>query len=108
MNRILALMVLQFAVAAMPLAAADSRIPLWETVEVRDETPTVENEPIEITTRERQIYITTSRPVEVCVYSILGQLITKRKISPGTVRLTLGSRGVYILKTDTATRRINL
>ena len=108
MNRILALMIVILAAMALPLAAADNRVPLWETVEVREEASSSENEPIEITTRERQIYITTGQTVEVRVYSILGQLITKRKISPGTVRLTLGIRGIYILKTDTTTRRINL
>lgn len=108
MKRILALMIIILTLAAMPSAGAPARVPQWETVEVRDESPSGESDPIEVTTRDRQIYITTGRPVEISVYSILGQLITKRKILPGTVRLTLGTRGVYILKTDTATHRINL
>jgi len=108
MKRFIALTLLFFTLAAFPATGADNRIPVWETVELRDEPNADDNEPIEVITKDRQIYITTSRPVEISVYTILGQLITKRKITPGTMRLTLGSRGVYILKTDTATLRINL
>lgn len=108
MKRIIALLILVLSLAAVPAAGAGTRVPVWEVVEVREETPGSDTDTLEVTTRDRQIYISAQRPVEVSVYTILGQLITKKKISPGTVRLTLGSRGVYILKTETATRRINL
>ena len=108
MNRLLAIIILLISAAGANVALADTRTPLWETVEVHDEVPGSVNDPIEVETRDKKIYITTTRPVEVSVYTILGQLITKRKIAPGTVRLTLGTRGVYILRTETTTRRINL
>lgn len=108
MKRIISLLLILVA-ATMPLAVfAQHRSPLWEVVEVRDVVPTGDNESIEIETRDGHIYITTPRTIEVNVYTILGQLITKKKISAGTSRLTLGTKGVYILKTETLTRRINL
>ncbi len=109
MKRILFIVIVILTLAsAVPGMAADSRTPVWEVVELRDTPPGSESEQIEVSTRDHKIYITTPRTVEVSVYTILGQLITKKKISPGTVRLTIGTRGIYILKTETTTRRINL
>lgn len=108
MKRLFALFIILLSLTAAPSFAAGNRTPVWETVELRDPAPGSDTEQIEVETRDGYIYIHTPRTVEVSVYSILGQLITKRKISAGTVRLALGTRGVYILKTDTSTRRINL
>lgn len=109
MNKIQAIILLTLILMlSAPTVVADSRVPVWDVVELRDVAPGADADSIDVETRDGHIYITTARPVEVRVYTILGQLITKRKISPGTVRLTLGTRGVYILKTETATRRINL
>lgn len=109
MKKITAIILLILMLAlSVPTVVADSRVPVWDVVELRDVAPGADTDAIEVETRDGHIYITTARTVEVRVYTILGQLITKRKISPGTVRLTLGPRGVYILKTETATRRINL
>ncbi len=77
---------------ALPAYAA-GRMPVWEVV-------------VEI--REKYVYISVERAETVRVYTILGQLVTQKEIQPGTIRLQLPTRGVYILKTDTATLRINL
>ncbi len=55
-----------------------------------------------------KVLITTDRPTTVQIFSILGQLITQKQINAGTVRLTMGVRGIYILKADNTTRRISL
>lgn len=87
--------------------AAD-KVPVWEIVETTEPEVGTTEDNIDLIVRDGFIFITTPRPVEARVYTILGQLVTKKKIPAGTVRLSLGLRGVYILKTDTLTRRINL
>ncbi len=42
------------------------------------------------------------------IFSILGQLVTSRRLQPGLVRLTLPQKGVYILRAGGSTRRINV
>ncbi len=88
--------------------SAAAKAPVWEVVETRDPEVGSAADDIEVVTRDNYIFITTPQPVEARVYTILGQLITTKKIAAGTVRLSLGLRGVYILKADTKTFRINL
>lgn len=83
--------------------------PAWEEVT----TPTVvaervESDGFDITTRDGYIYITTLRPATVKIFSILGQLISQETVSAGTHRMRLDSRGIYILKVGSITRRITL
>lgn len=105
-------LILLVAAFMMPLilnAATDT--PQWEELPARQpverELP-AQQEAVEVTVRDGAVYITASQPVKVEVFSILGQLITTRRISEGTVRLTLRQRGVYILKAGSVTKRINL
>ena len=49
-----------------------------------------------------------NRQMKVEVFTILGQLVTNRKVQPGVVRLKLDNRGIYIIKGAGNTRRINL
>ncbi len=95
--------------SALPAYAA-GRMPVWEVVELRDPRPdsAQRTEGPEVEIREKYVYISTERAETVRVYTILGQLVTQKEIQPGTIRLQLPTRGVYILKTDTATLRINL
>lgn len=109
--KLLRLLIFFAVVAAMPAATPVSaaKAPVWELVRLDDTvTDADERETIETTTRDGVLYITVTHPVKVEIYSILGQLITSRQLKPGTVRLTLNQRGVYILKAGSVTRRINL
>lgn len=63
---------------------------------------------IETYVRNGFIHIVTPRAVTVRLYTILGQLITQQTLQPGTSRIKTPGRGVYILRTGTATRRINV
>lgn len=90
---------------------AAARAPLWEVVTVTepDALSTDSNAPaFEVVLRDGYIYITAPAEVTVEVFTILGQPVTRRTIKPGTVRLSLGSRGIYILKGAGTTRRVNL
>ena len=56
----------------------------------------------------RYIYIDTPRPVTVKIFSILGQLVSQESVTAGRHRLQLSTRGIYILKIGSTTRRITL
>lgn len=109
---ILQVLLLAVCLAAPAKAVGGTPGPVWETVATtdtannRDEIEQRDN--IDIVNRDGIIYITVEQPVKVEIYSILGQLITSRTLKPGTVRLTIRQRGVYILKAGSITRRINL
>ncbi len=109
--RTVAVLLLLAATGAEPCAAA--RTPVWETV--RDYTPadsesadSLQTPEIEVTVSDGHIYITVTRPVSVEVFTILGQPVASRKLQPGTTRLTLGMKGIFILKGAGTTKRINL
>lgn len=112
MKKILAVILIALGLfAATPAyAAADS--PQWEQVAQRpggqEQSLPTEQEGLEVVVRDGAVYITVSQPVRVEVFSILGQLITHKKIEEGTVRLTLRHKGIYILKAGSLTKRINL
>lgn len=103
----IAVLLLMATASFAAMAGATQRGPLWETVAVREPDRQAQ-EDIAVSVREGVIYISSETPVTVKVFSILGQLITQKQIPAGTVRLTLGARGIYILKTDNVTKRINL
>ncbi|MDE5607815.1 MAG: T9SS type A sorting domain-containing protein [Muribaculaceae bacterium] len=68
----------------------------------------MEGEMLEITVKDGYVYVTTSRPVTVKIFSILGQLISQKSIPAGTWRTHIASRGIYILKAGTQTKRITI
>lgn len=109
-----------FAVAVLLLCAshaeaqtsAPSRPARWEVLSATEPNQNLDAgtaELLDVQVRDDgSVYITTDRSAKIEVFSILGQLITSKQVPAGTVRLTLGARGIYILKSGTATRRINL
>ncbi|MDE6854697.1 MAG: hypothetical protein K2J38_06530 [Muribaculaceae bacterium] len=100
----------------VPVAShAASRAPVWEVVERSDPgtdgtlgVETGQTSAFDADVRDGYIYITVSAPVKVEVFTILGQLVTSRTIAPGTVRLRLGTGGIYIIKGAGTTRRVNI
>lgn len=68
----------------------------------------VDSDSPDVWVRDGYIYIAAQRPVTVKIFSILGQLISQESVPAGTYRFHLASRGIYILKAGTLTRRITL
>ncbi|MBD5251370.1 MAG: T9SS type A sorting domain-containing protein [Barnesiella sp.] len=108
MRRLLAILLL-----ATAMFAAQGAAPKWEEVN----TPPVEltadtnadNESSGHTVvKNGYVYIYTSEPVTVKIFTILGQLISTEKVAPGTHRLKINTRGIYILKLGSMTRRITI
>lgn len=63
---------------------------------------------ISIAVIDDYIYIHSDKPITVKLFSILGQLISQETVKAGTHRIHLKSRGIYILRAGTATRRITI
>ncbi len=81
---------------------------LWERTGGKVQMERIDAENPEVRVNEGYVYITTSRPTNVKVFSILGQLISQETIQPGITRFKLPSRGIYILKIGTLTKRITI
>ncbi|MDE6085209.1 MAG: T9SS type A sorting domain-containing protein [Muribaculaceae bacterium] len=83
---------------------------LWEEMETR--TQVMERigdiDFLDVNVKEGYVYITTSRPVSVKIFSILGQLISQKDIPAGTQRVHIAARGIYILKIGSVTKRITI
>lgn len=84
--------------------------PAWEDVNA-PAVPVTEHldaENISIAVKDGYLYVTASATVEIRIFSILGQLISKNTLQPGTWRLKLPAKGIYVLKAGTTTRRITI
>lgn len=97
---------LAVAAAVMaPAAAAPPSVPLWETV---DNIVAGINDDIEVTVREQYIYVSVPKHTGVKLFTILGQPVAQATLPPGTSRLKVGARGIYILKAGSITKRITI
>lgn len=92
------------AVAANSWEATDKTMPAAE----RAATERMDADIPEVWVKDGYIYISAQRPVTVKIFSILGQQISQESVPAGTYRLHLASRGIYILRAGTLTRRITL
>ncbi len=97
------------ALMAMSAATAMPASPAWETVSAASLQPEqADGDAIDVNVQDRHIYITVRRPQQVSVLSILGQMISQTTLQPGTYRLRIASRGIYILQIGTTTRRVTV
>jgi len=92
---------------------ASGASPRWESVDTPVEMEVISDQKsddnvVEMTVKEGYVYIGTSRPVTVKVFTILGQLISQESLTAGTHRLRMTTRGVYILKVGSSTRRVTI
>lgn len=80
----------------------------WERTGGKVQTERIDADGPEVRVSEGYVYVTTTRSTTVKVFSILGQLISQETIQPGISRFKLPSRGIYILKVGTLTKRITI
>lgn len=92
---------------ALPLHAAQ---PKWETsrTEHQDAKTVVKETDIEIRTGKGLIIVTSTRPVQIKVYTILGQLVSRENLPAGTSQLSVQAHGVYIIKSGELTCKVAL
>lgn len=94
----------------MPAVAAHARS-TWESVRVErmaEAKSVLRTQDLEVKASRGQIFVTTSRPVQVRVFSILGQLVSQENLPAGTSRLVLGAHGIYIVKIGDLTCKVAL
>jgi len=98
-------------ILTLTVASASAGTPAWEEVSAPAPatTQTMEMDAdTQIAVADGYIYLWTEKPVTVKLFSILGQLISQETIKPGLHRIHLNSRGIYIVRAGTATRRVTL
>ena len=108
MIRRLTIALLIFLAGAAALTAA---APAWEHVQsvprevIEEVTPDTTTE---IVVSGGYIYVYLSRPTEVKLFSILGQPISTVQLPAGTHRLRMTTRGIYLLRAGSTTRRVTV
>lgn len=108
MRKFLTILAMCFALTAISMAA---NTPTWEEI-AAPAPPTSQimemDADTQIAVADGYIYIWAEKPVTVKLFSILGQLITHDTLKPGLHRIKLSSRGIYIVRAGTSTRRVTL
>lgn len=94
--------ILTIAVIAISFPAIAQR----QTPEPPAAVETVEE--VTVTVKDNYILITLSRPMEVKIFTILGQPITVVQLPAGTSRIKAPARGIYLLKAGSNTKRITV
>ena len=99
------------ALAIAVSAAASQRA--WEEIDRYPDTPSIamlngDQEDVRVTTRDGYVYVAVRQASNVKIFTILGQLIVQQQLRPGNYRFRLGSRGIYILKAGSLTRRVTI
>lgn len=102
--------VIALLMLAAPAGAYAASAGRWETVKSeRTEGKTVaRDQETEIRAGRGVIYVTTSHPATIKVFTILGQVISAETIPAGTSQLNLGSHGIYIIKIGDLTCKVAL
>lgn len=99
------------AAVAITVASAAATAPGWEEVNAPQQVVLQQFDTdagTDVVVRDGYIYIWTQRPVVVKLFSILGQQILQETIPAGIHRLRMTSKGIYILRAGSITRRITL
>lgn len=63
---------------------------------------------MEITVRDGVVTLILTRPAQVRVLTILGQPLGQETLPAGVHRLRLSTRGIYIVKVGSMTRRVTI
>ncbi len=99
--------IIVLAVTLMVSAAAAASL-RWELVSPAPAAELAEDEHVEVLVDKGAVYITVNKPMPVKVLTIVGQIVAQDNLQPGTSRLKLSARGIYILKIGSATKRISI
>lgn len=66
----------------------------------------INNEGIEIFSKDGCIIVRLPQKAQVKVFTILGQLVSQAELNAGTSMLKLNSRGIYIVKVGNVTQKV--
>ncbi len=114
-RRLLPLLIALLAALCAPAQNTAGSTSRWQPVDTPRESAWVlasddsDGEKIDVVVRDGgQVLITANKAIPVKVFTILGQPVASRTLQPGTIRLRLPLRGIYILKAGETTKRINI
>ncbi len=110
MRRLFAILATVVLMALAPVAVT-ARVqwqPVSGEVQGKSLTDAKATDGVEIFQRSGTIIIRTQRPVQVKVFTILGQLVSQATLPAGTSELRLGSRGIYMVKVGNITQKVAL
>lgn len=109
MKRAILLITVLLVAAAVYAAGSAPAKPRWEVVEqLPSELVEPQNEHVEVIVRDGSIYISTPRPAQVKLFTILGQLVAQAQLPASTARIHPAGRGIYILKAGSFTCRVTI
>lgn len=94
-------------ISPLPLPAAPSK---WETPkQERTDIKTVARDnDVEIRAAKGLIIVSSPKPVQIKVYTILGQLVNNDTLPSGTSQLQVPSHGIYIIRIGELTCKVAL
>lgn len=80
----------------------------WETVkgQAHGARLVAQDANTEIWVAARTVTVVARQPVEVRVYTILGQLVSRETVPAGSSRMQFSSRGIYIIKSGEITAKV--
>lgn len=80
----------------------------WETLKTeRTDTKQVAKEhDLEIRSAKGVIIVSTNKPVQIKIFTILGRLVNNEQLQPGTSQFILPAHGVYVVQTGDITCKI--
>lgn len=97
-----------FVVATPDLFAAPQKN--WEPLKSErvDAKQIIKEQEIEIRTAKGLIIASTTRPTQIKVFTILGQLVSNETLPAGTSQLSIPGHGIYIVKIGSLTCKVAL
>lgn len=95
--RVAVIMLCGVLFSASPALAASAK---WESIKSeRTDTRTIAKDAdTEIRIAKGVIVVITSRPVQVKIYTILGQIVSRETVGAGMSQISIYPHGVYIIK----------
>ncbi len=104
---------LRIALSALLLATGSSwsvaYAKTWYTIssEQASDSKVVLRQPdVEVRSSRGAIIVTTNKPIQIKVYSILGQLVAQDTLQAGTFRMGINAHGIYIVKIGDLTCKV--
>lgn len=83
----------------------------WQTIrseKVSEAKVVASSDEIEVRTQNGAIIVSTGRPTQIKVFTILGQLVSQENLPTGVSSLKLGTHGVFIVKVGGLTCKVAL
>lgn len=104
------MLIIAIAVMAAPCRLAAAQ-PEWVRLESAAPGMNIDinrSEQIEVSVSDGTVYLYTSAETTVKIFTILGQQVTTKKLTPGVWSFRLSARGIYILKAGALTKRLSV